>query len=126
MTTTGTILEKLPIVTGEGKNGTWKKQDILLEIGDQYKKKLCVTIWGDKINIEDYQIGQTVTAHLDLESREYNGKWFSDIKAWKLESGSNSGGQNSSKESSSNHMQQSTPSQPASFDAGSGDDDLPF
>ncbi len=95
MQTTGKLLEKMPVISGEGKNGIWKKQDILLEIGTEYKKKLCVTIWGDKVNLDSFAIGDSVIAHLELESRQYNDKWYSDIKAWKLEKS----GENSSKTS---------------------------
>ena len=40
----------LAVQTGEGKNGTWKKQDFVIETDGQYPKKVCLTIWGDKFN----------------------------------------------------------------------------
>ena len=40
--------------------------------------------WGDKIDQFNIQKGETVTASIDLESREYNGRWYTDVKAWKI------------------------------------------
>ena len=69
-----------------GKDKTWLKQDFLIEIpGTKFSKTLLVEIWGeDKINKYDLQPGLKVTAHLDLESKERNGKWFTHAQAWKI------------------------------------------
>ncbi|MFV8464370.1 DUF3127 domain-containing protein [Flavobacterium sp. LB1P62] len=85
MQLTATLNQLLPLQTGESKNGTWKKQDIILEIDGQYPKKICVSIWGDKINENQLQVGNVLTIFYELESREYNNKWYTDIKAWKIE-----------------------------------------
>lgn len=75
----------LPIQTGTGKNGEWKKQDIIVETEGQYPRKICVSIWGDKINEGHLQIGNELKIDLGIESRDYNGRWYTDIKAWKIE-----------------------------------------
>ncbi len=75
----------LPIQTGTGKNGEWKKQDIIVETEGQYPRKICVSIWGDKINEGHLQIGNELKIDFDIESRDYNGRWYTDIKAWKIE-----------------------------------------
>jgi len=78
------VITLLPIVTGQGKNGEWKKQEFVVEIpAEQYPKKVCLSLWGDKIPCP--QIGETVTIQFDVESREYNGRWFTECKAWKIE-----------------------------------------
>jgi hypothetical protein len=88
MEVTGKIIKILTIQRGQGKNGEWQKQDFVVETADQYPKKICITAWGKLVDsLETYKIGQTVTAHINLESREYNEKWFSEIKAWKIDSG---------------------------------------
>ena len=82
----------LAVQTGEGKNGTWKKQDFVIETDGQYPKKVCLTIWGDKFNETFLTIGNELLVSFDAESREYNGRWFTDLKAWKIElAGSESG-----------------------------------
>ncbi len=83
----GSVTHILPEQSGEGKNGTWRKRDFVIETADQYPKKICITQWGDEIDATGLSIGETVTAHIDIASREYNGRWYTDIKAWKIERG---------------------------------------
>ena len=79
----GVIVAVLPIQTGEGKNGTWKKQTAVLETDGQYPKKVAFDMFGDKI--KDLSVGDKVVAGIDIDSREYNGKWYTNIGAWKVE-----------------------------------------
>lgn len=115
----GKIIQVLPLQTGEGKNGPWKKQDFVIETESQYPKKVCISMWGDKIEEGLIQEGNPVVASIDVESREYNGRWYTDVKAWKLE-GQGGGGSSAPQESSSPAA--STPL-PAALE---GEDDLPF
>ncbi|PLW92467.1 MAG: hypothetical protein C0592_10710 [Marinilabiliales bacterium] len=85
MELSGKIVQVLDIVTGEGKNGQWKKQDFILELPGQYQKKVCITIFGDKVEQFNVQVGQEVKVDVDVASREYNGKWFTNVNAWKIE-----------------------------------------
>ena len=85
MQLTAKLTQLLPIQTGTGKNGEWKKQDVIVETDVQYPKTVCISIWGDKINDGQLQIGNLLKIDFDIESREYNSKWYTDIKAWKIE-----------------------------------------
>lgn len=85
MEITGNIIHILPAQSGQGKNGPWKKQDFVLETSDAYPKKVCLSTWGDKIDVGRLSLGQTVKVNFDVESREYNGKWYSDLKAFSLQ-----------------------------------------
>lgn len=85
MQLTAKLIQLLPIQTGTGKNGEWKKQDIIVETGDQYPKKVCINIWGDKINEQQLIIGNSLTIDFEIESREFSGRWYTDLKAWKIE-----------------------------------------
>ena len=85
MQLTAKLIQLLPIQTGAGKNGEWKRQDIIVETDGQYPKKLCITVWGDKINEAQLQISNLLKIEFDVESREYNSKWYTDLKAWKIE-----------------------------------------
>ena len=85
MQLTAKLIQLLPIQTGSGKNGEWKKQDIIVETDGQYPKKVCISIWGDKINEGQLQIGNLLKIDFEIESRDYNGRWYTDIKAWKIE-----------------------------------------
>ena len=81
----GKLVHVLAQQTGEGKNGTWKKQDFVIETDGQYPKKVCLTVWGDKFNENHLTEGNELLVSFDAESREYNGRWFTDLKAWKID-----------------------------------------
>ncbi|NCU32453.1 MAG: DUF3127 domain-containing protein [Candidatus Moranbacteria bacterium] len=85
MQLTAKLIEILPLQTGTSKNGEWKKQDIIVETDGQYPKKICISIWGDRINENQLQIGNNLKIDFDIESREYNNRWYTDVKAWKIE-----------------------------------------
>jgi hypothetical protein len=85
MQLTAKLIQILPLQTGTGKNGTWKKQDIILETDGQYPKKVLVSIWGDKINSELLIVDRKMKVDIDIESREYNGRWYTDIRAWNIQ-----------------------------------------
>lgn len=79
----GTVKNVFPLVTGNGKNGQWQKRDLLIETPGQYPKSVVVTLWGDKANLT-HNVGDKVTASIEIESREYNSKYYTDVKAWKI------------------------------------------
>jgi len=78
------LLEILPLQTGKGKNGDWKKQDIVVETQEKYPKKVCVSIWGDKLDDVTLKPQGLYEISFDIESREFNGRWYTDVKAWKI------------------------------------------
>jgi hypothetical protein len=127
---TGTLIKVLPEVTGAGKNGSWVKQEFVLETADQYPKKVCLSLWGDKVGeLKKYALGDNLTASINLESREYNERWYTEARAWRLElaGSSNSNSENHTQGVSSMPKEQiaSTPL-PAAMQSFSEDDDLPF
>ena len=85
MELSGKIVQILEKQTGAGKNGTWEKQEFILETQGQYPKKVCFNIWGAKIAKFNIQNGEFINIGVDLESREYNGRWYTDVRAWKVE-----------------------------------------
>ena len=113
MQITGKVVSVLPAQSGQGKNGEWKKQDFILETEEQYPKKVCITIFGDKLKVSE---GQNITAHINIESREYNEKWYTNITMWKFDQ---EGANNLQQQSSATDLPQ------ASLDGKDGDD-LPF
>jgi hypothetical protein len=80
----GTVVSLLPLQTGQGKNGVWKKQEFILETPGQYPKKVCLSLWGEKVDEIKLSIGEKITASINLESREYNGRWYTEARAWKV------------------------------------------
>jgi len=80
------LLQTMSLQSGMGKNGEWKKQDFIFETLDaKYPKKICATFWAENIP-EKLILGNTFTLDFDIESREYNGKWYTDVRAWKISS----------------------------------------
>ncbi|MDR1982011.1 MAG: DUF3127 domain-containing protein [Tannerellaceae bacterium] len=87
MEVTGKIIAVLPVQGGISKAGNeWKKQEYVLETHDQYPKKVCFQLFGaDRIEQAAIQPGEDVTVSFDIDSREFNGRWFTSINAWKIE-----------------------------------------
>ena len=83
----GTIVQILEPLTGQGANGEWRKQSYILEVPGTYPKKVCFDVWGN--NIDGFQIKQheELTVSIDIESREYNTKWYTNVKAWRVQRG---------------------------------------
>ena len=123
----GKIIKILPEQTGSGKNGVWKKQDFILETMEQFPKKICIAAWGDKVDqIQSLNVGEEVKVAFNVESREYNERWYTDLKAWKIDtnSGGSSGASGGAPKKASNAAQNSDVT---TFHAESdADDDLPF
>lgn len=84
---TGEVTEILEEQSGTSRNGPWRKQEFILETQGDYPKQICIVQWGDNIDRFALRQGETITAYIDLQSREYNGRWYTDVKAWKVERG---------------------------------------
>lgn len=87
MELSGKIIAVLPAREGVSKAGNpWKTQEYVLETHDQYPRKMCFNIFGaDKIDQFNIQIGEELTVSFDIDCREWQGRWFNDIRAWKVE-----------------------------------------
>ena len=85
MEVSGKIIAVLPLATGTGAKGEWKKQTAVLETNDQYPKKVAFDMFNDKIAA--FKVGEDVTVHINIDAREWQGKWFNSVTAWKVEKG---------------------------------------
>ena len=83
----GRIIQKLDVESGQSARGPWQKQNFIIETVDsQYPRKICIGLWTNQIpTLQSYQIGDMIRAYINIESREFNGRWYTDIRAWKLE-----------------------------------------
>src|SRR6056300_1671583 len=82
----GQVVKLLPEQSGQSQRGPWKKRDFILETNEQYPKKVAITCWGEKVDeISSLNPGTPVTVGINIESREYNNRWYTDIKAWRIE-----------------------------------------
>ena len=89
MEVVGKIIQVLPVQEGVGRNGNpWKVQPYVLETLDQYPRKVHFEVFGeDRIKMNPCDIDQLVTVSFDIESREFNGRWYTSIRAWKIQQG---------------------------------------
>lgn len=82
----GKIILKLPLQSGVSQAGNnWKKQEYVLETEDSYPKKVHFDFFGDKADQFPLNVGDRVRLSFDIESREYNGRWYTSIRGWKAE-----------------------------------------
>jgi len=93
--TSGRIIKILDIESGTSKAGKeWKKQSFVIHTGDEYNPEVCFSLFGeDKIEkLSTFSENQTVNVSFNLSSREYNGKYYHNIDAWKIDPVENGGG----------------------------------
>jgi len=83
----GKLIQKLPMQSGISKTGnSWQKQEFVIETLEQFPRKICANLWGERTAVlETLNIDDKVVMSFDLESREFNGKWYTDVKAYKLD-----------------------------------------
>lgn len=82
---TGKIIAVLPTKSGTSARGTqWSSQTSVIETHEQYPKRVAFDVLGDKITEFNLQVGEEVTVSFDINAREYNGKWWNSVNAWKV------------------------------------------
>lgn len=83
----GRIIKSGKIETGVGQKGAWKRQEYILETTqDQYPKKICLTAWNKaQESFSSIEHGVEIKVFYNIESREYNEKWYTEVKPWKVE-----------------------------------------
>ena len=84
----GKIARKLNVQTGTSARGAWAKQEFILEYQEgNFPSQVCMDVWGDdKVKeLDKYQVGDKVKVSVNLSSREYNGRWYTDVRAWRIE-----------------------------------------
>lgn len=81
----GMVYRVLPVVKGTSARGEWTKQEVVFELPGEFNRKLCVGFWGDKaLEAAELKPGEQVEVSINVESREYNGRWYTEARAWKL------------------------------------------
>ncbi len=122
MEITGKIVDILEEKSGQSAKGTWRKQEYILETEGQYPKKICFMAWGDKIDQFGIKRGDNLVVSVDLESREFNGRWYTDVKAWKVtQAGSEAADDNDTPFAGPDDYSTSQPASPPPFE-----DEIPF
>tara|TARA_X000001382_G_scaffold101953_2_gene76660 strand:- start:1773 stop:2108 length:336 start_codon:yes stop_codon:yes gene_type:complete len=84
----GTLVKVLEKETGTTKEGKeWSKKAFIVKTEDKFPKEVCFTLFGEKVSLLDsHSIGSQVEVHYNLSSREFKGKYYHNIDAWKIDS----------------------------------------
>lgn len=71
---------------GTSARGAWRKQELIIETIEQFPKKVCLVCWGDRVSeAQNFVVGQTIKAQISIESREFNGKWYTDVRPFRFD-----------------------------------------
>ena len=82
----GKVVRLGNLTEGNSARGAWKKQELIIETLEQYPKNVCLVCWGDRvIDAQNFTPGQLIKAHISIESREFNGKWYTDVRPFRFE-----------------------------------------
>lgn len=86
---TGKVIAILEKKSGTSKAGkAWVSQEYVIETSDQYPKKCCFALFGEeRITACNIQMGETITAHIDIDARQWEQRWFNTVSAWKIDRG---------------------------------------
>ena len=83
----GTVYKMLPLTKGTLSRGEWQRQDVVFEMQDgSFARKICVTFFNRPDDVAKLKEGTVYHVSVNIESREYNGRWYTDIRAWRLQS----------------------------------------
>ena len=129
----GKAIAALPVNSGvtQRTGEQWQSREYVIETQDQYPKKMCFEVFGtDKLKEFNIRNNDLIKVHFDITAREYNGKWYNSVRAWKVEhvnqDGSAAGATANQVAASSPQAPQAPATQSAAPAAQGSDDDLPF
>lgn len=81
----GVVWRVLPQIKGTSARGEWVKQEVVFELPSEFNRKICVGFWGDRAQeAATLKSGETITVSANVESREYNGRWYTEVRAWRI------------------------------------------
>lgn len=82
----GRITHDLPLVEGVSSRGNnWKKKEWVMELTNgntNFPKSVMFTCFGDRADQLKFEVGKSYVVSIDVESHEYNGRWFTNVNAW--------------------------------------------
>lgn len=124
MDITGTVVTILPEQRFNGKNGEVVKNMFVIEHGGQYKKKAVFSVLGeDRWKQMNFSEGADVQVSFDIDAREWNGKWFGELMAWRVQ---NVNGQQQAQQAAVPNAKPVEQAVTQQQDGSQGSDDLPF
>lgn len=90
MDISGKIIQALEPRGGKSQRtgNPWKSQEFVIETHEQYPKHCVFRVFGeDRLRDFNIQVGEELTVSFDIDAHEYQGRWFNDISAWRVQRG---------------------------------------
>ena len=81
----GKVIRVYDVQVGESQRGTWKKREFILETYAKIPKKVCMVLKGESVDSIQINEGESLRVSVDIESREFKEKWYTEVRAWKIE-----------------------------------------
>lgn len=84
----GKVIAVLPEQGGVSPRtgNAWKSQEYVIETHDQYPRKCCFRVFGaDRISNMNIQVGEELRVSFDVDAREYQGRWYNTLSAWRVD-----------------------------------------
>lgn len=86
MEITGKVVRLGNLTEGTSARGPWRKQELIIETEEQYPRTVCLICWTNQIDeIQKFAPGQSIKAQIEISSREFNGKWYTDVRVWRFD-----------------------------------------
>ncbi len=86
MEITGKVVRLGTLTEGTSARGPWRKQELIIETEEQYPRTVCLICWTNQIDeAQKFAPGQTIKAQIEISSREFNGKWYTDVRVWRFD-----------------------------------------
>lgn len=86
MEVVGKIIQAFPETSGvSSKGNSWKKREYVLETFESFPRKIFFDFFGDRADQFPLNPNDSIRLSFDIESREYNGRWYTSIRGWKAE-----------------------------------------
>ncbi len=83
----GTVVQIFDAAKGTSARGDWQRQEVLFEIQEgQYPRKVVVTFFNKEQEVKSMSVGGVYTVSINLESREFNGRWYTNANGWRVQS----------------------------------------
>ena len=86
MNIVGIFIKALPEISGVSDRGEWVRGGLVIETQGSYPTKVAFTAFGEERVgvVRTLVVGAMVSVDFSPESREFNGKWYTDLKVTKI------------------------------------------
>ena len=81
----GKVLQILQPTKGTSSRGEWQRQEVIFEMTQEVSRKVAVTFFNKPADVEKLRVGESYIVSVNIESREYNGRWYTDVREWRIQ-----------------------------------------